>query len=344
MSDNSVVIAPPPPLPYKDRSGWLLAFGIFEIMIGCVMLLMIAVTIFGMSQVGRVTPPPSVGPTPSPAMLITFAALFYGALAVLFVSVGIGSIQARNWARITMLIVSWCWLAQGVLGMGMIAVLLPTIMENARQQSRTPMPSSFDTIFRIAMFSIMGLFFVMLPLIIVLFYSGKNVKATCEARRAKLHQLPSATPDKPARPLKPAIIVTVIWFAFGTLTYTIMLFWVPVVPLFGFMLTGWGARAVIAVMAAVSGWLAWNLYRERLLAWRIAIGWLVLSWISALVTQWRIGFAEMYRAMGYGEAQMAQIMPFASFGMIFGLLFALAFFIFLIAIRKQFTDTGTLPA
>ncbi len=340
MSDAPVVVAPPPAPPYKDRRSWLIVFGVAEILIGCLMLMMIAFLLFGM----RHLPETSSTPSPiSPTAMLSIGIAFYGALAVLFVSVGIGSVQCRRWARITMLVISWIWLAQGVLGTAMMAFLLPMIMENAKQQSRTPMPSEFDSIFRIVMFAIMGFFLIVLPLIFVLFYSNKNVKATCEARSAQLQQ-PMPEVGEPLKPIKPAVVIAGIWFALGAFSYLVMLLWFPVVPLLGVMLKGWGARAALAGMFAISAWLSWNLYRQRARAWRVAVAWLVFSWVSMLLTQWRIGVLEMYRAMGFGETQMTQMMPFAIYGLIFGLIFGAAFLVFLIVVRKQFDEPKPVAA
>ena len=336
---SQIIIAPPP--PYKDRRGWLIVFGVVEILIGCLMLLMIAAVVFGMRHLPETTP---ASPVMSTTAIVTIAVAFYGALAVLFVSVGIGSIQARRWARLTMLIVSWIWLAQGVLGTAMMAFMVPMIMENARQQSRTPMPAEFDSVFRVVMLSIMGFFFIVLPLIFVLFYSGKNVKATCEARSAELqHSLPT-TSEKPLKPINAAVMITVIWFGIGTVSYLVMLFFFPVAPVAGFVLKGWTARAAIAAMLAISAWLTWNLYRQRALAWWVAVIWMIFGSISAAVMQARGAVADMYRAMGIGEAQITAFAPFATYGLLFGIVFGLAFLVFLIAIRKQFTEPRDLPA
>lgn len=338
---SEVVITPPPPPAYKDRRSWLIVFGVVEILIGCVMLLMIAVVLFGMRHLPE-TPTPS--PFVSPTAMMTIAAAFYGALAVLFVSIGIGSVQCRRWARLTMLIVGWIWLVQGVLGTVMMALMLPMIMDNARQQSRTPMPAEFDTIFRVVMLSVLGFFFVVLPLIFVLFYSGKNVKATCEARSAQLQQSLPTTAEKPLKPINAAVMITVIWFGIGTVSYLVMLFFFPVAPLAGFVLTGWSARAAIAAMLAISAWLTWNLYRQRALAWWVAVIWMIFGSLSAAVMQARGAVPEMYRAMGMGEAQITAFAPFATYGLLFGMVFGLAFLVFLVAIRKQFLEPSTLPA
>jgi hypothetical protein len=143
MADGVVPVVPP---PYKNRRGWLVAFGIFEILIGCVMVGMIALSVFAlrMASAAPAAPPPTVPGVPPPAVVMAIIAVFYGLLAVLFVTVGIGSVQAKRWARMAMLVISWCWLAMGVMGMAMMALIMPAILQNARQQSSTPCRSRWS--------------------------------------------------------------------------------------------------------------------------------------------------------------------------------------------------------
>jgi hypothetical protein len=331
MTDGVVPVAPP---PYKNRRGWLVAFGIFEILIGCVLLGMIALSVFAM-RMASAAPPPTVPCIPPPAVVMAIIAVFYGLLAVLFVTVGIGSIQAKRWARMAMLVISWCWLAMGVMGMAMMAIMLPMIMESAKQQAKSPMPPGFDTAFQIGMLVVLGAFFVVLPLIFVLFYSGKNVKATCENRSG-------VTPSGPRRPV--VVIVVAVWYAMSAVSCVTVLLVIPAFPLFGFVLMGWSARVAAIVVGGLCAWLAWNLYHQRALAWRVAIGWLVIGLASMLVTQSRLGVVEMYRRMGYSELEIGRMMPLVSYGLYGGVIFGVAFLVFLIAIRRQFNDPSAVPA
>src|SRR4051812_18031648 len=204
---SSAVVPPPAPPPFKNRRGWLTAFGIAEILIGCLVLMFIAFAAIGMRSV----PKTAATPPPDPRALV-IGAIFYAIIAVIFVSIGIGSIQARRWARMAMLILGWIWLGIGVLTTALMAVLLPMILSNAQQQSTTPMPAGFNKIFSIAMLVVLALFFILLPLVFVLFYGSKNVKLTCETASA---------PTGPTKPV--AVWIATIWFAFGTVGYLFVL-------------------------------------------------------------------------------------------------------------------------
>lgn len=327
MADGAVTLVPP--RPYKNRRGWLIAFGIFEILIGCVLLLLIALMYFGLRHA-----PPNAAPPADAATGMVMVAVMYGTLAILFVIVGIGNVQLKRWARITMLVVSWCWLAIGVLGTAMVAFLMPVILQTTGQQSSSPMPAGVDKVVRIVMFSAMAVFLILLPAIFLLFYNGKNVKAT-------VNDVSNSGPAGPRKPV--TVIVATVWFALGALT-VLVVFQRPALPLFGLIVVGWGARLTAAVSSVISGWLAWNLYRQRAIAWRLAVAWISCNWASLLVTLSRLNLIEMYRRMGYSEAEVTRMMPFVSYGVYFGWALGVAFFIFLIAIRKQFNEPRALTA
>ena len=330
MSDASAVLAPP---PFKNRRGWLIAFGVVEILIGCFFLLMIAFALFALMS----STPPQNGPV-DPKAAIAMVVMMYGVGAIVFVVVGIGSVQARRWGRIASLVVSWCWLVFGVLTTAMMAVLLPSIMKGAIQgAARAPIPASAQSAIVIGMLTFFAIFFVALPLVFVLFYSGKNVKATCENT--------SGTPLSVNRKPVP-VIVAAVWFGFSALSCLFVLVVPAGYPLFGVVLKGWAGRAAASIIAAACAWIAWNLYQQRLVGWRVAIGWLVVGWASMIVTQSRLGLAEMYRQMGYSEADLGRIIPFVNYGLYVAMLAGVAFLVFLLVIRKHFhnADTESLPS
>jgi len=97
-------------------------------------------------------------------------------------------------------------------------------------------------------------------------------------------------------------------------------------------------------MEALTLWLAWNLYQQRALAWKVAVGWVVFGWLSVWATVARYGFAGMYRVMGYSEAELTPILPFVKYGIGFGALFAVAFLVFLLATRKHFMSVTAMPS
>ncbi len=320
-------LPPPPPPPFKNRRGWLTAFGIFEILIGCLIVLFMAFTVFTL----KTAPSNPNAPAPEPRA-IAIMAVFYVVIAFVFVIIGIGSIHARRWARMAMLIIAWMWLGIGIITALVMAFVFPMIMSKAQKQAVTPMPEGANTIVAIVMFVFIGALFIVLPLIFILFYSSKNVRLTCE------NTSPAAVPSKPV-----PVWIASGWFALGALGY-IFVVMKPGFPLLGMMLTGWQAIAAAAVMEVFTVWLAWNLYQQRAVAWKAAVAFLLFGWVSTIATVLRMGFLGMYRAMGYTEVELTKIMPFVRYGLIGGAVFGAGFLIFLLLTRKYFADEPVMQA
>src|SRR5258707_10310422 len=103
---NEIDPITPPPLPdFKDRGTGLIVFGIFEILIGFFCLLLVGLMMF----LQHLPKPPGTPEMDFRTMIPSF--IIYGALAIGFVWLGIGSIQARRWARDLLLVGSAGWLA-----------------------------------------------------------------------------------------------------------------------------------------------------------------------------------------------------------------------------------------
>src|SRR5438270_1418036 len=111
------------PLPYKNRRGWLIGFGIVQILIACFFLLMTAIMAFGVASLPKMSP----GRPALPTAMLYVAALMYLGVAALFIVTGIGSIRAKNWARITILVISWLWLVTGVFCVLISVLIVPAI-------------------------------------------------------------------------------------------------------------------------------------------------------------------------------------------------------------------------
>ncbi|MGH9433124.1 MAG: hypothetical protein ACRD3T_16455 [Terriglobia bacterium] len=155
--------------PYQNRRPWLIGFGAAEILIAGLLLLVSATQLWPGIFPWRL-------PIPSASDKI-FAFIFYGGLGIWFFVIGIGSIKCRNWARIAMLVVSGVWLAAGAVSSLFIAFLIPKTM-----QSQDGIRVIYITrAYEVTMGGV-GFFLVVLPVVSLVFYSRRSVKATCLAR------------------------------------------------------------------------------------------------------------------------------------------------------------------
>ncbi len=283
---------------FKDRRTGLIVFGVLEILIGCFCTLMIPLMFWGQKLQADMT-----GTPPNYDMIIP-GAVFYAIIAVAFVWLGVGSIMCRRWARALLLILSWGWLLVGVIAVSFNAFLMPRMMEAT--------PANMRTAIIVGAMVAITVIFIIIPGVMVLFYSGKNVKATCESR-------------DPARRWTDAcplpVLAAVLCLGMGALSLLSMpLGSKSVMPFFGVLLTGAPATLFLLIMAVGFGWLAWALYRLNPAAWwGVMVVFVVLS-VSSAVTFARIDIIEMYRQMGYPQQQIEQMQKF---GFISGKNFAL---------------------
>jgi len=148
----------------------------------------------------------------------------------------------------------------------------------------------------------MGVIFLLLPAIWVFFYNSRHVKATCE-QRDPVRRWTDACP-------LPVLAVS-LWTAFGAVTMVLMGLLMPaVLPFFGMFLTGWAGKIVILVLAIFWGYCAWALYRLDLRGWWLLVAGVCVFTVSHVLTYSQQDIMEMYRLMGYPEAQMAEIQKF----------------------------------
>jgi len=149
------------------------------------------------------------------------------------------------------------------------------------------------------MFLVFGVFFVILPAVWTFFYNSRHVKATCEARDP-------VTRWTDACPLP--VLGFCLWLVFSVPMMLIM----PiaghcVMPFFGIFLTGVPAAMLCLAIAALWSYAAWLLYKLDVRGWWLILIALCVFMVSALMTLAQHDMMEMYRLMGYPEAQMEQM-------------------------------------
>ena len=331
--DSTLPVAVPP--PYKSQRGWLIAFGVVEILMGCASLLMIlfmAFVFFGPTAARMPPGAMATGPM-SPRVLMLFAGLQYGLVAAVFITAGIGSIRCKNWARIMMLVVSGLWLGFGLLTALMMAFMFPIIM---RQQSVSVPPGIQHTIIGV----VIGFTFVLGILaarhLLVLLFSQEREGDLPRAeggsgRAAGGRNFCSRTPDSTGDP--------------GSLaspgrfhrTHNSVHAGGHCV---GVILHGAAAVLIFLTYSVLSGCAAWYIFRRKLIGWQIALFNAIFWTISMVVTDLRRpDLLQLYRDMGLNEQALRIYEQFPQFlsvlwvGMI---LMMSVLLIFLLYTRKFF--------
>lgn len=333
------------PIPYKSRRGWLIAFGVIEILMGCGFLLMILFSAFIYLGPMRGKMPLTGIP---PAAFLIMAGIQYGLLAAVFIAGGIGSIQCKNWARILMMVVSGLWLVFGFLGTLVMAFILPTIMHQLPSEIPSGMelpgklPPGIELGVTVGMILFSTLLMVILPAIFLFFYSRKSVKATCLAQKGAQLATPLAM-EAPTPGLPIPLLILGAWESFTALSVFPSVFF-HVTIMFGIVLRGAAAVLVLLTYSLLSGSAAWMIFRQRIIGWQIALFKTGFFAISALVTYLHSpDIVQVFREMGYSSQMLRiydefpQFMPLVWLG---SMVIMILLIVFILYTRQFFPKEG----
>jgi len=268
-----------PGIDFKDRKTTLFVLGICQCIIGifCAMAIPFMLLSIVMTKIN----PQIAAQANTSAIQIIPALLVYALASAWFVTMGIGSIKRRRWARALTLVSSWLWLVGGVIGLVFLVCLMPAIHSNMQAEiaKATPnggpnqMPPGFMIIMTVMMIAMVLVMHVILPLILVLCYSGKNVKATCEHWDEKIRWT-----DKCPLPVLAVCVIFAIWL----LSMPTFAFQNWAVPFFGNVIESYAGAAATLCIAGVIAWLTWRLYKLDTLAWWGSVIF-VIAWFTSFI-------------------------------------------------------------
>lgn len=264
--------------PHRDRSTRLFVVGIFLIVLGCCSILLGAFSAVTLLILPETPEAPQYG-----VAQMVQGLLVYVGLGAALIALGVGSIRARRWVWPLVLILGWSWLAMGVMGGLMSAFMMPWMLDAfAAEDPALPwvMVGCFGTMF--------GLFGVLVPVLLILLYRGRDVVATLDARDPR-----EVWTDRIPTPL----LGLVLWLAYGALAMAASSLY-AVFPLGETVLTGAPAVAVSLAFAALWAYLAIRLARRDRTAWLVAVVAVVATAAWALTVFPRTDFAELMRLMG----------------------------------------------
>jgi hypothetical protein len=283
----------PPTLP--DRSAGLTIFGVVQIILGLLAALMVpfvALAAFMSRLKGGM----------HPRQFITSVS-FYAFIAVALLCLGVGSVQAKRWARALTLVSSWYWLVSGVLGTILMTAVLPVFMRTALQQAQqnsTPgaspeMTTGVMAVMLTFIIVLAAFFLIVVPIGFIIFYSREDVAETCR-RRDPVERWTDRTP----LPVLGGSMVLAI-HAFTMLGTGIG---TPLFPFFGRHLYGITGTACFLLLAALDGYLAVAFFRLKTLGWWIAAVTTPIRLVSMALTYLRSDIMQAYSKMGMSEEQL----------------------------------------
>jgi hypothetical protein len=288
----------------RDRHAGLIVFGVLQILIG---LICAAFTLFVAAAMGTGQMPQ--GASMAPALVV------YALGAVYFISVGIGSVRARRWARALSVVVSAMATVAGAIATLMLVVMLPQLREIIPVGSAGAVSGC-----AIGFVVVAG---VLIPLGLFLFYRSHDVRTTCERR--------DPTPRWTDRvPLPVLAVVVVMAFAAVTLVASLSN---PVLPLFGSVITGAPAALTFLSLSFLSAFLAVQLYRLKESAWWTLVLMQVTGCVIGALTITRMDTRVVPQAAGTPDITAIYRNP-----LFIALLIAtwVGYFAFLLSLKRYF--------
>jgi len=151
------------------------------------------------------------------------------------------------------------------------------------------------------MMAFMAVFYVIIPGLLVLFYSGKDVKATCEYRDPHVRWT-----DKCPLPVLGVSLVCALWAV--SLLFMGTYGWV--IPFFGTILSGIPGAIVIFVLILLLAYIARGTYKLDIKAWWCVLLVNIVWFLSTIITFSCVSMQTFYEKMNFPEQQLEKMKQF----------------------------------
>lgn len=319
---------------YHDRSSALVFFGVVQIILGLLAALMVPLVAMG-AFLTRFTP----GASMRPAQYISGMAT-YALIAAVLLTLGIGSVQTKRWARALTLVISWYWLITGVLITVLMTAVLPVAMrtvlhaqQNAAGQSAA-LPAGVMAVILTVIIVLAAVFLIVVPIAFVVFYGRNDVADTCR-HRDPVERWTDRVP-------LPVLGASVVFIAQALYLFSAGLT-TPMFPFFGRYLIGAPAIGWFLAFAVLDACLAVAFLRVNAAAWWIAVVAAPVRLISMAITFSRADLMRAYAKLGWSDAQM-QVLSSSPFFrshvfLWWSLVSSVLFFGYLLWLKRYFTIT-----
>jgi len=188
----------------------------------------------------------------------------------------------------------------------------------------------------VSAFAIVGILFILVPAVLVVFYQSRHVKATCEARDPQLRWTDAC-------PLP--VLGLSLWVGVAAISMLGMpLMMNGMFPVFGVLWSGWSGSLLYLAVAGLWVYCAMALYRLNAAGWWLMLASMGLFTASAWISFSRIDIFELYRQMGYSEAQLQMMRQFSFISSATMAKFTLAGFLpmlgYLLVVKRYFRHAG----
>ncbi|HWF92044.1 MAG TPA: hypothetical protein VN684_07155, partial [Terriglobales bacterium] len=260
--------------------------------------------------------------------------LWYALMAAIFITLGIGSIQARRWAHALSLILSYIWLIGGSLVVVLLTAIMPIAIKTALHQAGgKEMPAAFMAVILTVGIAFAALFLIALPIAFLVFYGKHDVRETCRQR----DPVERWTDHCPL----PVLAMSLL-FAFTAFYYLAMGVAKPLLPFFGIYLSGIPGTIAFLLLAPLEVYFSRAFFQLKPTGWWIAVFTRGLLFISAVITATRSSLMDAYVKMGMSSRELQQLnsnpLAHSKAILFFGLSFSLIFFGYLLWLKKYFKN------
>ena len=274
---------------YHNRTTGLIIFGILEIVMGALSLLMAVTVLLGGLLAGH-----AGGEMPLRALIPGVGV--YVLVGIVAIWLGIGSMLARRWARALWLCVSGVGLVLGLVSIPFGAMVAANLPRQMAASGQPQLPPAGMVVVQVVVIGIMAFFYVIIPGALFLFYRSPQVKHTCETRDPQ-----EGWTDRCPLP----VLALSLFTAFSGFGMLFLIAYGGVFPLFGTYATGALGCALALVGGGVMLGLARGLYRLRIGAWWGVLAFMLIMTISGTVTLWHADLGELYARMGFDSRMTA---------------------------------------
>lgn len=240
-----------------DRPGMigLYLFGAGEIFVG----LLFALLSLMMLVIPKLPAPDPQVPMPSLWPLALMLSIF----SMSIIALGVGTLMAKRWARKIMLILSWYMLIAGLFGILFFVFFMGSFFDNAFKSAPNMTPAVITGV-KMGMMGMMGVFYVILPALFVLFYQSKYVSAAVEYHDPQENWMDAC----------PTPVFAVSFFsalgAFSMVFFALMMLGTDF-PLYGAVLPVWGMALFLLAMFAALIYISIGSYHLDVKAWWTAV-------------------------------------------------------------------------
>ncbi len=273
-------LPPPQVLPdFVDRRTSFVTLGILAILLGGLCCLFIPTMAFGQLAMARKT-----GIAPNWAAAAMPMGIYLLA-AIVLITLGIGSIRTRRWARALTVCLAWMAIVIGSFTLVFTLWITANLKLPQPDGETAAMHASALTMVRIVLVVTMAVFFLLIPLLFIWLYSRPDAKATCEARNPQ----PSWTDRCPL-----PVLAACLFISFSACATLLASGYSGLFPIATIVLQGLPARLLWIANFLFGIYATRGFYRLNQLAWGLYLIVFVLQLASTGYTFWRGNLMDLY--------------------------------------------------